>query len=633
MQHASQKHQPATLQPASQREEQPRSGSLSVQLAQSPRQAAQRRQLQDLRSGPVQRAEGLGKEEDEAGAAQLRTAPAQRQDNRTGMPDSLKAGIESLSGMDMSDVRVHRNSSQSAQLNALAYAQGNDIHLGPGQEQHLPHEAWHVVQQRQGRVQATMQMARVGVNDDEGLEREADVMGGRAGQSRTEGDKRKHLTLNPLTPNPRKAGIESLASASPAPVHSSAASTDLQGSPRQVAQRRIIDASFGDRDATPTPASQLPVQLQDEIEPPALHEQRQEQVLVGVAPPEDPTRHRQAVRLERRAIDLAEKAALLKEDLDAAEGEAQLLDAKSRFTALCRSLGAVVAERKELARSLAAGGAAPDDATHALETVAEICRELRNEADAFWRRWAERMHGPALDRLAESSTSEERSQVPKRPRSPLATAEDVREINNWVSGGWGSINQYLFGTDTDEDRATRAFVLAHGQPKDRWAIDVDARVSGIATALEKLPSFQGTTYRQARCKDADVYRRKIGPGSFVSSPGFLATSHVKGAEGAGGGEDGWGRGDRVYFQVTGATGVDLGPYQENLKGEREVLYPTRSVFEVLAVRVVPRGTGGDGKPLQTVLVILQQVLAVPDDVTVLDSYSGEPLADAPVDLT
>ncbi|PTT89850.1 hypothetical protein DBR42_07070, partial [Pelomonas sp. HMWF004] len=168
MQHTSQAHQPATSQPAAQREAKPGSGSLSAQLAQSPRQAAQRRQLQDLRAGPVQRAEGL--EEDEAGAAQLLAEPAQRQDNRTGMPDGLKAGIESLSGMDMSDVRVHRNSSQPAQLNALAYAQGNDIHLGPGQAQHLPHEAWHVVQQRQGRVQATMQMAGVGVNDDEGLE-------------------------------------------------------------------------------------------------------------------------------------------------------------------------------------------------------------------------------------------------------------------------------------------------------------------------------------------------------------------------------------------------------------------------------------------------------------------------------
>ena len=97
------------------------------------------------------------------------------------MPDQLKTNMESMSGFDLSNVRVHYNSSQPAQLNALAYAQGNDIHIGPGQEQHLPHEAWHVVQQRQGRVQPTMQMKEnIPVNDDPGLEREADVMGQKA---------------------------------------------------------------------------------------------------------------------------------------------------------------------------------------------------------------------------------------------------------------------------------------------------------------------------------------------------------------------------------------------------------------------------------------------------------------------
>lgn len=105
----------------------------------------------------------------------------QRKENKTGMPDHLKSGIESLSGMDMSDVKVHYNSSQPAQLQALAYAQGNEIHIGPGQEQHLAHEAWHVVQQRQGRVKPTMQMKEsVAVNDDPGLEHEADVMGAKA---------------------------------------------------------------------------------------------------------------------------------------------------------------------------------------------------------------------------------------------------------------------------------------------------------------------------------------------------------------------------------------------------------------------------------------------------------------------
>ena len=59
----------------------------------------------------------------------------------------------------------------------MAYTQGTNIHVAPGQERHLPHEAWHVVQQAQGRVRPTMQLKGIEVNDDMGLEQEADVMG------------------------------------------------------------------------------------------------------------------------------------------------------------------------------------------------------------------------------------------------------------------------------------------------------------------------------------------------------------------------------------------------------------------------------------------------------------------------
>src|SRR5690606_32616214 len=104
--------------------------------------------------------------------------PLQKKENNTGLPDNLKSGVENLSGYSMDDVNVHYNSDQPAQLDAHAYAQGTDIHIAPGQEEHLPHEAWHVVQQKQGRVKPTMQMkGNVSVNDDEGLEKEADVMG------------------------------------------------------------------------------------------------------------------------------------------------------------------------------------------------------------------------------------------------------------------------------------------------------------------------------------------------------------------------------------------------------------------------------------------------------------------------
>ncbi|WP_123068216.1 eCIS core domain-containing protein [Massilia aurea] len=113
-------------------------------------------------------------------AAQLE---AMASENRTGLPDALKAGIERLSGYALDDVRVHYNSASPALLRANAYAQGTDIHLASGQERHLAHEAWHVVQQKQGRVKPTVQM-KTGelVNDDDGLEAEADVMGRHAVQ-------------------------------------------------------------------------------------------------------------------------------------------------------------------------------------------------------------------------------------------------------------------------------------------------------------------------------------------------------------------------------------------------------------------------------------------------------------------
>ena len=112
-------------------------------------------------------------------AAQRAASP---RPNNTGMPDNLKSGIESLSGFSMDDVRVHYNSSKPATVQALAYTQGTDIHVAPGQEKCLPHEAWHVAQQMAGRVSPTTNINGMPVNDNAALEHEADVMGEKAVQ-------------------------------------------------------------------------------------------------------------------------------------------------------------------------------------------------------------------------------------------------------------------------------------------------------------------------------------------------------------------------------------------------------------------------------------------------------------------
>ena len=98
----------------------------------------------------------------------------------TALPDSLRTGLETLSGESLADVRVHRNSAEPARLSALAFTRGSSIHVAPGQDRHVPHEAWHVVQQKQRRVGTTRRLGGVAINDSPRLEAEADVFGRRA---------------------------------------------------------------------------------------------------------------------------------------------------------------------------------------------------------------------------------------------------------------------------------------------------------------------------------------------------------------------------------------------------------------------------------------------------------------------
>ena len=126
--------------------------------------------------------------------ASLANAAVQRAENpprpnNTGLPDDLKNGIESLSGYSLDNVRVHYNSPKPATVQALAYTQGTDIHVAPGQEHALPHEAWHVTQQMAGRVTPTTNIGGMPMNDNAALEHEADVMGEKAVTQRKVGAK------------------------------------------------------------------------------------------------------------------------------------------------------------------------------------------------------------------------------------------------------------------------------------------------------------------------------------------------------------------------------------------------------------------------------------------------------------
>ncbi len=103
------------------------------------------------------------------------------------LPPHVRAKMESSLGADFSAVRIHEGPEAEA-AGALAYTRGTDIYFAPGQydpesergQELLGHELAHVVQQAQGRVQATKQAKGLAVNDDAGLEREADELGAQA---------------------------------------------------------------------------------------------------------------------------------------------------------------------------------------------------------------------------------------------------------------------------------------------------------------------------------------------------------------------------------------------------------------------------------------------------------------------
>lgn len=121
--------------------------------------------------------------------------PIPKKENNTGMPDDLKTGIENLSGVSMDKVRVHYNSNKPMEVGATAYTQGTNIHVAPGATKHLPHEAWHVVQQSQGRVKPTTQLKGIAINDNKDLEKEADNMGIKASALKSEDFSNKNSSL------------------------------------------------------------------------------------------------------------------------------------------------------------------------------------------------------------------------------------------------------------------------------------------------------------------------------------------------------------------------------------------------------------------------------------------------------
>lgn len=100
--------------------------------------------------------------------------PKQQSQNLTGIPAQMKVDFEQRSGLSFDDIRVHYHSEKPEKIGALAYTQGSQVYIGPGQERHLGHELGHVVQQKLGYVPAERTVKGISFNLDPALEHDAD---------------------------------------------------------------------------------------------------------------------------------------------------------------------------------------------------------------------------------------------------------------------------------------------------------------------------------------------------------------------------------------------------------------------------------------------------------------------------
>jgi len=127
------------------------------------------------------------------------------------LPDEVQLKMEQTMGHDFSNVQIHEDSSKAAELGALAFAQGDDIHFASGQydpsskkgQELIGHEFAHVAQQREGKVQPTETLKKgVAINDDSSLEKEADQLGAQAANADASQQKTSLKSGTSSTQNP-----------------------------------------------------------------------------------------------------------------------------------------------------------------------------------------------------------------------------------------------------------------------------------------------------------------------------------------------------------------------------------------------------------------------------------------------
>ena len=146
------------------------------------------------------------------------------------LPDPVRSKMERAFNADFSGVTV-RESSEASNLGAYAFTRGTELFFAPGQydpvsqrgQSLIGHELAHVVQQSEGRVAPTVQAKGMAINDDAGLEAEADDLGARAARGEVVRSGSASVDGRPAPAQLKASG--SVIQLSPQPTHWAASST------------------------------------------------------------------------------------------------------------------------------------------------------------------------------------------------------------------------------------------------------------------------------------------------------------------------------------------------------------------------------------------------------------------------
>jgi hypothetical protein len=534
------------------------------------------------------------------------------------LPDGLRAGLERLSGISLAGVRVRHDSPEPRRHQALAFTRGDEIHLGPGQERHLGHEAWHAVQQRQGRVRATTTVGGVAVNDDRALEREADELGAAAGRG---GHVPKGMSGAAGGAGPAGGVVQRILAAKNADdewvseLNPGAPIGAGEGYIRVTSFTQAADAKLGSvstRDhayvgveyvdaggpkTTFTDLTDKGIRYFDDSSA-SLYGQDVDdpdgQQMRSILP--DKLCGKKVLGTTYKvsagqAIAACDRAKEISGEYFGANPKADQ-DPKYKFSRRGRALGTdhYMNCARFAQKVLKAAGIAADSGV-----IAKTPFEVANQNDASKGLKLIDATDPDLDvkdvtkdLAALTKGNGDLGKVQSRMAAhigkslnfggPNLTDTDVEAIDDWVAGSWSAMNRYVRGLMKPDEK------LAAEQKTYKNMKELPTmpqRVTNLNAVLDKLPAFEGKSYRIASAKDEDVYGKVIRPGDYLTDKGFTASSKVKGGEG---GASGWGEKGKVFFEIKGSSGRLISPYSR-MPGEREVLFKQGVVFKVDAIKI------------------------------------------------